>query len=153
MNIFAKILFFSIIAAPILGAPVWPNLEKTEQNFVLETKQIHVPGYADAFNPSIVHFNGKLLLSFRTRNIATGSTNPIGFIYLDEDFNPISEAQIIEFKPEFSLYLSFAQDPRLICVNNELLMIYSNIATTEHGEMRRVFISKLIEMNEKIHVE
>lgn len=153
MNIFAKILFFSLMASPILGAPIWPNLEKMEQNFVLETKQIHIPDYEDAFNPSIVHFKGKLLLSFRTRSIKTGSTNPIGFIYLDEDFEPISEPQIIEFTPQFALYLSFAQDPRLICINDELLMVYSNIATTEHGQMRRVFISKLKEVNGKIHVE
>jgi predicted GH43/DUF377 family glycosyl hydrolase len=39
--------------------------EEMLDNFVLETTQIHIPGFPYAFNPSITRWKGSLLLSFR----------------------------------------------------------------------------------------
>ena len=66
------------------------DLEAMAQDFVLETKQIDIPGYPDAFNPSIVRWRGSLLMSFRH---IPGSKKTfdsfIGLIQLDSDFKPI----------------------------------------------------------------
>ena len=41
------------------------DLEKKPQDFVLETIKISVPDYPHAFNPSIIRWQGRLLMSFR----------------------------------------------------------------------------------------
>lgn len=56
------------------SASVWSsttdliNLEDIAHDYVLETKQIMLPQYPHAFNPSIVRWRGKILLSFQSRS-------------------------------------------------------------------------------------
>lgn len=89
--------------------------------YILETKQIHLKEYPDAFNPSIIRWEGKLLMSFR--NIANPkdsyNSSEIGVVFLDEDFNQISPAQIL-------LKSCRAEDARLIEGNGHLYMVYSD---------------------------
>ena len=67
------------------------NLEEAPHSFVLETKQISIPEFPKAFNPSILRWEGKLLLSFR--NIANPkdsyNSSEIGLIWLNDDFEPL----------------------------------------------------------------
>ena len=49
-----------------------------QQDFVLEMKQIAIPGYSCAFNPSIIRWQGSPLLSFRIRDEKTQQTNQMG---------------------------------------------------------------------------
>ncbi len=134
-------------------------------DFVLETKQIEIPGYPYAFNPSIIRWKssmlmsfraGKearlasgpeadtLLLSFRTRDPINGSTNGIGLILLDEDFNIISEPQILDIPHRNPLFVNRQQDPRLVEVGNRMYIAYSNMVEGVNiPEMRRMFIAEL----------
>jgi len=116
------------------------DFRKYVQSFVLETKDLSIPGYPGAFNPSITRWESSLLLSFRIRDPLKNSTCRIGFVFLDLDFNLISEPQEIFLntpKP------SFAQDPRLIVINDVLYMVYSNMVKTPKGDVRRVFYTQL----------
>src|SRR5680860_794343 len=74
------------------------NLEATRQDFVLETKQINIEGYPDAFNPSIVRWNGKVLMSFRARDPLTNSASLVGFSWLNENFDPVGNPQMLIIK-------------------------------------------------------
>lgn len=137
----SKVIFFILIFPIWLAASI--NLEEDLSNFVLETKKIDVPGYPDAFNPSIINWGGSLLLSFRTRDPITGSTDSIGLTWLDERFNPVGPPYMVDkfFKNPAST--SFIQDSRLIGIGNKVYVVYNNYAKVEGGENRRMCISEL----------
>jgi predicted GH43/DUF377 family glycosyl hydrolase len=121
------------------------DFDEMEQAFVLETKKITVSGYPDAFNPSIIRWNGHLLMSFRARNNAEGLSNVanlIGFVWLDENYEPVAPAQILSIEG-VDPFISRAQDPRLIAINDNLYMVYSDLCDSDDGSARRVFISEI----------
>lgn len=151
-----------------------PDLEAINflDDFIVETKQINIPGYPDAFNPSIVKWNGTSVMSFRTGDSHAASdinhnkipshipafllsfrkheennksfTNDIGLIFLDSQFEPISTPQILTIKYNRANILNKQQDPRLITIDNRLFMVYCNmIADENHTEARRMFIVEL----------
>jgi hypothetical protein len=56
MNTYAKpfFLLFLLVSWETIFPAVFPDLQDKVQDFVLEEKQIFIPGYPSAFNPSIV---------------------------------------------------------------------------------------------------
>lgn len=103
------------------------DLLSLKQSFVLDTKRIHIPGYPEAFNPSIVSWKGRLLMSFRSHDPETRSTDLIGLVWLDENFKPISKPTVLKREGEVTCDPSKAQDPRLIVVNDQLHIVYNNL--------------------------
>ena len=126
------------------------NLEETPESFVLELKQLHIPGYPNAFNPSIIRWQGRLLLSFR--NISNHkdpyNSSQIGLIWLDENFNAIAEPQILIICENDSKKCKRAEDARLIEVDDHLYMVYSNNEEDVLAKGNfRVFVAELKEEN------
>jgi len=122
------------------------DLDALAQDFVLETKQIIIPGHPNAFNPSIIRWKGSLLMSFRSYDPQTRSTNPIGLVWLDEAFNPISEPQMFAFAFTNPVLMSKQQDPRLIAVGGRLFLVYNNIKEdVTHREIRRMYLVELLQ--------
>ncbi len=118
--------FFSTLFLPMI-AHAWIDLEERCQNFVLETKQIIVPGFKEAFNPSIVRWNGSLLMCFRfIPNPKQSFTSYFGLVWLDEDFNPSSLPQILPIRDLCSTVPSRADDSRLLAIDDTLYFIYSD---------------------------
>lgn len=109
------------------------DLEEGSQKFVLETKQLHIPGFPGAFNPSIVRWRGSLLLSFRDISSAkkkssgdiSGADSQIGLVWLDEQFIPNSPAQLLDTSDGTPIPAR-AEDARLILVGNSLYVVYSD---------------------------
>lgn len=130
----------------------WPNLEKMAQRFIVETKQIHIPGYEDAFNPSIIDYSGGKLMCFRTREPSTHSTNRIGFVWLDNLFNPMSPVQIVDMTCDYTHVASWVQDPRLIEISGEIYMLYSNLVGFDDIQ-RRMIVSRLQIIDGIVHIE
>jgi predicted GH43/DUF377 family glycosyl hydrolase len=106
-----------------------------EQSFVIETKQIHVPGYPDAFNPSIVRWNNRLLMTFRSRDPFTNTATIVGFIWLDDDFHPVGMPQLLDI-PNEKLSNLYIQDPRLCVIDEKLYMIYSDLLRDSKNKMK-----------------
>lgn len=129
------------------------NLEDLAQDFVLETKQIQIPEYKDAFNPSIIRWNDAILMVFRIRNPENGSTNQMGFIWLDEAFNPISSPQVLERRHLDPLIPSQAQDPRLISIDHTLYLLYNDVKTLSSSSNRRMFIAEVHSENGSLFTE
>lgn len=105
----------------------WLDLESYAQSFVIEAKQIQIPGFPVAFNPSIVPFHGNYLMSFR--NIPDRKnryTTYMGVILLDRDFNPISAPQILATRTSDSLIPNRAEDGRLLWLGDRLYLIYDD---------------------------
>lgn len=129
---------------PILLDAKFPDLESKIPDFVLETKQIVIEGYPDAFNPSIVRFQGSLLLCFRTYNPITRATDKIGLIWLDEEMNPISSPQILHFQNSDPYCLLKRQDPRLILYKDRLFIAYNNVLEgIKEREIRRMLLAEV----------
>lgn len=123
MYIFSIILAFQNLFG--LNSPI--DLEEKPSEFVLETKQIHIPGHPLAFNPSIIKWKGKNLLSFRIiPNRKSNFNSEIGLVFLDDDFNTISEPQILITNVLNPNVPSRAEDARLISVNDRLYIVYAN---------------------------
>ena len=130
--------------------PDWIDLEALVQDFVLETRRIEIEGYPDAFNPSIVRWNGELLMLFRSYDPLTRSTNGVSLIYLDEECRPIGASYSIQFHSPDPYCLSKRQDPRLITVGERLYLVYNNAL---EGELRRMCIAELKRGGEGFFVE
>ena len=103
------------------------DLESNAQDFVLETRRIEVPEFPHAFNPSLVRWQGRLLLSFRIiPDIRSAFTSLIGLIWLDEQFRPEGTPQFLQMRSQFSPVPSRAEDARLIVIGERLYIIYSD---------------------------
>lgn len=102
------------------------NLEESPHPFVAESRRITLSEFPDAFNPSIIRWKGRLLMSFRTITNPKDSynTSEIGLVWLDEGFNPTSTPYLISCQ-ESLLRPHRAEDARLIEVGQQLFMIYS----------------------------
>jgi predicted GH43/DUF377 family glycosyl hydrolase len=69
------LLVLSFVCARIHAEQLIDFEKDMMSEFVLETKKINIPGFLDAFNPSIVPFNGGLLMSFRSREFGSSGTS------------------------------------------------------------------------------
>jgi predicted GH43/DUF377 family glycosyl hydrolase len=145
-------MFYFLLSITLLmySCCAWSSvdLEQYCQDFVLETKKIDIPGHRYAFNPSIIRWNDQLLLSFRIianpnvpGKISSSSTeSKVGLVWLDDDFNAVSDPQILEWDEAF-----FPEDGRLISINDRLFLIYSGSSPNligPHGFF--VYVAELI---------
>lgn len=139
-----------IQAAPLHALIDW---DEYAQDFVLATKQIHIPEYPQAFNPSIIKWNGAYLMSFRIipYPIISSFNSRIGYVRLDSDFQPIGKAQLLETRAPYSLVPSRSEDARLVVIGDQLYMVYSDnseVAIFRGGF--RVYIAELHDDGEMI---
>ena len=127
-------------AENLLSASDLVNLESSPQDFILETQRIEIPGYLNAYNPSIMRWQGRLLLSFRIRQPET-LFYQIGLVFLDEQFRPIEPPQLLDIRFPDPLSIPTHQDPRLILAGNRFFIVYNNILLRDFKpEIRRMFI-------------
>jgi predicted GH43/DUF377 family glycosyl hydrolase len=148
-----RLLFLLLCLCPLSALPAFINLEQLEQDFVLEEKQIEIPGYPYAFNPTIVNWQGGLLLAFRINDHLTATTNQMGLVWLDSAFNPIGRVHLLETRHKSPYLPPKEQDPRLIACDDELYLVYNNIIGPIELEMRRVFIAKVQNENGAFFIE
>lgn len=147
MKIFSLVLIvLSLIWNVSVAEESFINLEDGVQDFVLETKQIEVPGHLHAFNPSIVRWQGSLLMSYRIIPDPKQSyTCYLGVVWLDNDFNVIGEPQILDFRGPYLLSPSRAEDARLIVIDDRLFMVYDdNVDMMISKGGFRVFVAELV---------
>lgn len=111
------------------------DLDKMTQPFILETKRLHIPGYPDAFNPSIIRWENRLLMSFRSRDPFTNQATIVGFTWLDEDFNPVGEPQLLNIN--WNRTDSYIQDPRLFIVKDKLYIAYSDMVENPEFKVKK----------------
>ncbi len=128
------------------------DFEARSQPFVLETKQIKIPGYDTAFNPSILRYEESILMCFRVRDPITRKTNQIGFVWLDDDFNLISEPRLLDVSFEASHHTSYTQDPKLITCDGLLYLVFNSVIGAMPLEIRRMFVALLHVSNNNFHL-
>jgi predicted GH43/DUF377 family glycosyl hydrolase len=120
-----KFLCLLLFSFPIFADLI--DLESLAQEFILETKRIDIPGYPSAFNPSIIRWNGYILMSFRDiPNPKFPYSSVLGLILLDEAFNPIAEPQILSVPTKEPSIPPRAEDARLFYIGETLYIAYSD---------------------------
>jgi predicted GH43/DUF377 family glycosyl hydrolase len=137
--------------SPVHSDPEFPDpltdlidLEATAQHFVLETRKIDIPQFPRAFNPSIVRWMGSYLLSFRIRDPGTCAAPQIGLVWLDDDFQIRSKPQILKFSSPDPCAINKRQDPRLVVIDRQLMIIYNNvIRAPSTPEIRRMVYAEI----------
>lgn len=127
-------LYFFVISVYLMSnAFAVCDLEENAQEFFIDIKQVIIPECPDAFNPSLIKWKGRWLLSFRwiseeseVSSLCSATHSKVGLIYLDEQLNPIGSPYFISLShPEQKRTLFLAEDARLIICDGRLLMIYS----------------------------
>jgi hypothetical protein len=109
------------------------DLEKMAQDYVLEAKQLHIPGYPTACNASIVRWRDKLILSFDAYSMGKeDQPDLMGLAILDEDFNVIDHPQILDVPK------NLWQDARLVVFNDVLYLVFNGAID---GGVCRTFIA------------
>lgn len=111
----------------------------------MESKKIEIPGYPYAYNPSIIRWNGSLLLSFRiTYNPQSPFDSEIGIVRLDDEFNVIGISLFLDTRGPLMLN-SRAEDGRLLQIGGNLYMVYSNNAEAQVSKGGfRVYIAEVV---------
>ncbi len=94
------------------------DLEEMAQEFVLETKQLQIPGYPTACNPSIIRLGNRFLLSFDAYVENSKEPDRIGLVWLDVDFGVLGEPIIL------GVPIHTWQDPRLVAVGNRVYLLF-----------------------------
>ncbi len=149
------LIYCLLLIMPIALLSESINLEHSLcDDLVVSTKRIEIPGIPDAFNPSVIRWKNKLLMTFRfIPDIRSRYTTYTGAIFLDSEFNPIGEPIVLTLRDSKSQVPSRAEDARLIKVGSKLYIIYSdnpNLKITRGGY--RVHIAELSLDGEKIKV-
>ena len=131
------------------------DLEEQLSECVVTAKQIILPDYPHAFNPSIIRWHGKLLLSFRViPNPKKPFESWLGLVWLNENFEPISIPQKLYLRPTPSYTPYRMEDGRLIELNGSLFLVYSDnedVNISKGGF--RVYVAQLKEINGFFTVE
>src|SRR5947208_3662569 len=83
-----KLLFIISFYSTLFGV----DLEENTNDCIVELKRIEIPAFPDAFNPSLVRWQGRLLLSFRQIDTAAplpfcAGKSLIGLQWLKGDFS------------------------------------------------------------------
>lgn len=110
------------------------DLEVMAQDFVLEVKQLQIPDHPYAFNPSLIRWHDKLLLSFDAYTEGTNEPDRIGLAFLDDDFNVIGAPQTLDL-PRIRF-----QDARLTLVKDRLYLVFNGAIS---GGIRRTFVAEV----------
>ena len=92
-----KKLRLSLIGLLVVYAiPIYSvvDLETLSSDCVINSKQVITPEYPHAFNPSIIRWHGRLLMSVRVIPDAKKSFEGwLGLVWVDEHFEQISAVQ------------------------------------------------------------
>lgn len=135
MFFFQRIIFFLFLTCGSSCAFMHAHndLEEISQDFFLEIKKITLPNYPHAFNPSIIQWKGRWLMSFRlvshpeeVSSVFSATESDIGLIYLDDELNPVGNPQFISLDhPKMKRPHILAEDARLIVKGGCLYVVYS----------------------------
>jgi predicted GH43/DUF377 family glycosyl hydrolase len=121
--------FSSFVVIALIAQAAQSEIDYETQfasNVVVGSTKITIPNFNGAFNPSIIRYQGALLLSFRyIPNRNDNFTSYIGIVFLNEDLTVKGEARLLNLRAG-STTKSRAEDARLVTVGSRLYAVYSD---------------------------
>lgn len=121
---------------------------------IVHTKQIKIPGYPRAYNPSLIPYKGGYLLTFRIRNGCPEKfknrlrtdVSFIGIARLDENFKVAKKTvqllNIVSHSPGFSLT---AEDGRLLNVGHRIFIFFNDVPLVQANGYFSMYFGELID--------
>jgi predicted GH43/DUF377 family glycosyl hydrolase len=117
------------------GAVLDPLLEETLSPIgIVQTKQIEIPGFPKAFNPSLIPYQDGYLLSFRTthkhpiKNSPRVDASYIGIAKLDAQFNVLKNSAQLLFILSYGENASItAEDARLFKIDDRIFILFNDL--------------------------
>lgn len=126
------------------------HFEEIKRPIVIASKQILLPDYPDAFNPSFVQIPEGFLLIFR--DLPFAETQPwisyIGVVLLNHDFEPISEPQLLATRTSESTTPCQSEDARIFFYRGRIFIIFNdNIETVNPTSFQRrdIYLAELFQ--------
>jgi predicted GH43/DUF377 family glycosyl hydrolase len=157
MKVISIIFLFacSVFGSESLVSSDFLDFEDKASDFVLEVKKLTIPGFPNAFNPSIIRWGRNFLLNFRIiPNRSQSFTSYMGVVILDENFDPTSEPQLLDTRAPDASSPSRCEDGRLIYVGDTLYLVYSdNMEPKISKGGFRIYIAKLEFDGERFHLK
>jgi predicted GH43/DUF377 family glycosyl hydrolase len=138
------------------GSEVDTFLESVlSKSCILNSKQIKIPEYPNAYNPSLIPYKDGYLLSFRyisrcpekfKNNFPKTDLSFIGVARLDKNFK-VSEKtvqllNIVSYSSKFSLT---AEDARFLNVGNRIFIVFSDLPLLQTSGKFAMYFGELIE--------
>jgi hypothetical protein len=121
------IFCLNLLALALLGGVIEEGLALTaKEAVVLETRQILLPDFPGAHNPSIFKFHDHYLLSFRFIPEQKPGTSYIGVVLLNTSFEPISAPQLLETRRSGDEVPSQSEDARIFSYRSRLFLLYND---------------------------
>lgn len=120
---------------------------------ICKTYRIEIPGYENAYNPSIIPYQDGYLLSFRyiarfpewfkdESFLPTASF--IGIAHLDKHFQvekkSVQLLEIQSYSKDFSLY---SEDARLILHQDRVFLVFNDLNAPERNYVRRMYMAEI----------
>lgn len=135
-----------------------PNLEGIlSGDAICKTYEITIPGYENAYNPSIVPYKDGYLLSFRyvarfpewSKDIRfVESASIIGLALLDKQFQVKKKSvQLLEvqsFSDDFSIY---AEDGRLFVFQDRIFLVFNDFPEPSPEYKRQLYLAEITHEN------
>ncbi len=121
---------------------------------IVSSRQIKVPGYPSAYNPSLIPYKDGYLLSFRytsrcpetVKNSCRTDVSFIGVARLDKNFKvsekSIQLLNITSYSSKISLY---AEDARLLKIGERIFIFFNDLPFTEASGEFAMYFGELIE--------
>lgn len=121
---------------------------------IVNTRQIKIPGYPNAYNPSLIPYKGGYLLSFRVisrypetlKNSFRTDVSFVGIARLDKKFKVAEKTvqllNIVSYSPKFSLT---AEDARLLSVGNRIFIFFNDLPLLQTSGKYAMYFGELVE--------
>lgn len=134
----------------LLFVSLFAEEELRGQKVVLASKQIYFPEYPDAFNPSLLRIEDGFLLVFRycPDRIWKSHISYIGIGMLDENFNPISQPQLLSTRRPNSKTPCQSEDPRVFSYRGRNFIVFNDNIEIENpttGQRRDIYLAELLQ--------
>ncbi len=109
---------------------------------VLSSKRIFLNRYPTAFNPSLMKIDDEFILVFRVMDDKDLWISYIGIVCLDENFDPISEPELLSICRKTP---SQSEDARIFRIQNRLFLTFNDNldCKASYHERRDIYIAEI----------
>ena len=150
-------LFISFRTYKIL--PLNPDSAKTiSSNAIIKTKQLSIPGYPDAYNPSLIPYEEGYLLSFRVRcydlktfvkKVLHSKTSYVGLVKLDQNLQICKAPYLLDIASYDDSPSTSAQDGRLFRFGEKILFFFNDHSLNKQSNQFQ-YVVELVENRGKL---
>jgi predicted GH43/DUF377 family glycosyl hydrolase len=133
--------------------------ESITSDSIIYTRNISIPGYPDAYNPSLIPYEGGYLLSFRVKHynlktnikkLCISRTSFVGLVKLNRQFEICAEPYLLDLTSYAEHSSTTAQDARLFRVDDKILLFFNDYGSTRHRTCHSMYVAELNEKNGKL---